>query len=76
MTRAVGRLVNRPFFISIKDEVMKTKVYAVSGTVEIPSNLDINDFIAELGEACKGKYKDVDLDLDQLDDITNEDDDE
>ena len=55
---------------------MKTKTYAVAGTIEIPSNLDVHDFLSKLGETCKGKYKNVDLDIDQVDDITQDDDDE
>lgn len=55
---------------------MKTKTYAISGTMNVPEDVDIDDFLGKLHSVCAGKFKDVEIDIDQVDDITEDDDDE
>lgn len=50
------------------------KTYAISGTIELPSNVDINELISAMNEAGREFCEEAEIDLDQVDDISDDED--
>lgn len=55
---------------------MKKIVYAISGTIEVPDGVNVDDLLVKLSTLCDKTFEGVEIDIDECDWVDEYDDDE